>query len=399
MNNFDFNRGLDKIEELSNFLLEYSNNVNITSLYMGSPGEALFLHAYNLIDNRDSQKNRIEININNVIHDIQNDPNPNYTFCSGLAGVVWLLNYLREKKYCQFDDDFFEDIDYILATKALEYLSYGQYDFLHGGGGIIFTLLERPEKNKELLIALTQTLLNIRIQYNGSKTWRYFTYEKEKRNQIHISLGLSHGIPSLMVLLGKLYRANILQEECLIAINESYNFLKQLKNSQQDEKNYAFYPTLLIDNESIKHTSRLGWCYGDLGIGIGLYTCGKNINNKEMMEEAISIYDYYCTKINDPKFGLADCSFCHGTAGVAHLFYRMYLNTTNENYKQAADYWIKILLEMGIHQDGYAGYKYWTKEGWQNKSDLLEGIIGVGLVLATQLGGMTPDWDSCFLLS
>jgi len=100
----------------------------------------------------------------------------------------------------------------------------------------------------------------------------------------------------------------------------------------------------------------------------------------------------------EERYGLIDQSFCHGSSGVAHLFRRMYLNTGIAAFKDAADYWISVLEQMIDHADK-TGFNYFTREGWENRYDLLEGDLGANIVLASYYSNSDPDWDECFLLS
>ena len=97
-----------------------------------------------------------------------------------------------------------------------------------------------------------------------------------------------------------------------------------------------------------------------------------------------------------------DAGLCHGTAGIAHIFNRMFINTGVTDFKEASDYWFEETLKMATFEDGLAGYKVWrTKEmgGWTNEYGFLEGIAGIGLAMISTISNINPDWDECLLLS
>jgi hypothetical protein len=95
-----------------------------------------------------------------------------------------------------------------------------------------------------------------------------------------------------------------------------------------------------------------------------------------------------------------DAGLCHGTAGIGHIFYRMWRNTRMLEFKNAADYWMNETLKMAKFEDGLTGYKTWHgKSGWINSYGLLEGIAGIGLALLTYYYEIEPTWDECLLLS
>jgi hypothetical protein len=100
---------------------------------------------------------------------------------------------------------------------------------------------------------------------------------------------------------------------------------------------------------------------------------------------------------------VSDACLCHGTAGIGHIFYRMWWNTKLPEFKDAADYWFEQTLKMARFEDGLAGFKALEiqdgKSTWINKYGLLEGILGIGLAMLTYYYEMDPVWDECLLLS
>ena len=98
---------------------------------------------------------------------------------------------------------------------------------------------------------------------------------------------------------------------------------------------------------------------------------------------------------------VVDACLCHGTSGIALVFYRMWRNTRLPEFRRATDYWIEQTLKMARFDDGLAGYKTWqgTEKGYQSSQELLEGIAGIGLVLLSYYYDMEPTWDKCLLLS
>ncbi len=385
-----------KIDDIFIYLNSYTHEQK-TSLYVGKAGTILFKTTY-----LDKDKDRdVADDVRELITDISNSSNPNFTFCGGVGGGIWLLNHLCIKNHITLTQSYFDDIDEYFGVIAQKYLEYKNYDFLHGAGGIILNLLARPEKNHALITQLIQQLLSIRINYKGHHVWRFFSYNKEEKDLFQISLGLSHGLPSLMVLLAKCYHAGILKKECLDAISECYSFIQLYRNPNQNKDNYAYFPSKIIEGEQLSYRVRIGWCYGDIGIGSALFTTGRLIDNQEYIDLGIEIYTYYATKPNQAGFGIIDAQFCHGAAGVAHMYHRMYTNTKINAFLSARDYWVNQTMDFANHNDGILGYKSWygEKDGWMTCTGLLEGIAGIGLVLSSISKASDISWDECFLLS
>lgn len=384
-----------KIDEII-LALDHDPKTDQMNLFEGIGGQVLFRYVHGLLKDTEHDYHTEELlnRLTQSTPDLSVNP---YSLANGISGNCWLFQYLQNKQYADLDDDFFDEVDEMLAQEAYNNLMHRKYDFLHGAIGIMFNLLQRPEKNRKALELLTGILLNIRIDYEGNLVWQ-FDSRREFRDALTINLGLAHGLPSIMVMLSKLFKANILRDDCRLALSECYEFISKQKNPCITSEDYSHYPIFVTSGQPNKYNSRLAWCYGDLGIAIAYYTAGKNIQNNNLTQEGIDLFKYYSTYKNDPKLGVKDSSLCHGSAGVMHLFHRMYLNTGLNEFKIASEYWLTVLLKMGFHKDGIAGYKTLHND-WEISSSLLEGVSGVGLVLASYFLGHDPDWDECLLMS
>ena len=144
---------------------------------------------------------------------------------------------------------------------------------------------------------------------------------------------------------------------------------------------------------------RLAWCYGDLGIGMALWQSGKAVDNKGWKEKGLEIL-LQSTKRRDLKESLvSDAGICHGSAGVALIFRRMYLETCIEEFNEATNYWITKTLDFAHFVDGLAGYKTKLASEWKCDYSLLTGISGIGLVLLSYIENNQQKWDEILLLS
>ena len=68
-----------------------------------------------------------------------------YTFCNGIAGIIWGFCHLVEIGIIEsnLENVIGEEIDTFLSESAKENIKKGNYDYLHGGGGPILYLLNR----------------------------------------------------------------------------------------------------------------------------------------------------------------------------------------------------------------------------------------------------------------
>lgn len=126
-------------------------------------------------------------------------------------------------------------------------------------------------------------------------------------------------MPSIIIFLSNCYKQGIEKEKSYYMINEAIRFINTFKLKNE----LSLYPI----NSMTKRPSRLAWCYGDLGIGLSLWTAGKNLGIKSFQEEAYEVFDSLLKGKNAYENNVIDAGICHGTSGVALLFNRFYLET------------------------------------------------------------------------
>jgi lantibiotic biosynthesis protein len=95
-----------------------------------------------------------------------------------------------------------------------------------------------------------------------------------------------------------------------------------------------------------------------------------------------------------------DAGFCHGCAGIAHMYNKLWHSTHQPVFKAACDFWMQRTLDMATYPDGMAGHKKYTgTEGvFESTPALLDGVAGIGLVLLSYLTG-DFSWDYCLMLN
>ena len=162
----------------------------------------------------------------------------------------------------------------------------------------------------------------------------------------------------------------------------------------------SYFPNYIPTNsqKSISK-SRLAWCYGDLGIGMALWKAGKATDNTVWKDRGLEVLLKSTQRQKYEESMIRDTGICHGSAGLAMIFSRMYLETGRDDFKDATNFWISQTLKLSYFQDGLAGYKTFFKDEWICDYSLLTGIFGIGLVLLTCLENDKQTWDEMFLLS
>jgi hypothetical protein len=102
--------------------------------------------------------------------------------------------------------------------------------------------------------------------------------------------------------------------------------------------------------------------------------------------------------------GVRDAGLCHGAAGLAHLFNRMYQATGEARLAAAARFWFERTLDMRRPGRGIAGYSaYHPREkessSWNDDPGLLSGAAGIALSMMSAITPIVPSWDRMLLVS
>jgi hypothetical protein len=104
--------------------------------------------------------------------------------------------------------------------------------------------------------------------------------------------------------------------------------------------------------------------------------------------------------------GVVNANFCHGAAGLAHLYNRMYQATGEPILGRAAVYWLERTL--GFYRLARDAGGSWVLGNWDpgrrerwtwTGVELVEGAAGVALVLLAAATSVEPTWDRMFLAS
>jgi hypothetical protein len=98
--------------------------------------------------------------------------------------------------------------------------------------------------------------------------------------------------------------------------------------------------------------------------------------------------------------GVVDACLCHGSAGLAHLFNRMYQMTAEPALADAARFWVERTVELcsAALPGRDAALTTAERPAW-NGPGLLEGAAGVALALEAASTTAEPVWDQMLLVS
>ena len=389
-----------KVHEIAQILATNLETPDIKNsgigLYTGKLGILLFLAHYAKYFPTKQNHQKLNQCLEECCNNLCNDVIYMHTFCSGLAGAMSSLRLMNENSLIDLDMSEIE-IQYkpimLQQMKIFLHKNPGNYDFMHGALGIALHYKTDPDFIETLVAWLNENA----NRDKGFTKWPSILNDKGK---IGYNIALSHGMSSIILVLSRLYKSGIQQKQIKELVSSTIDYILS------QELNRSIYgccfPSQSTENGDEIYKSRLGWCYGDLGIAVALWQAGKIFNRQDWQDKAVDIM-LFTTQRRDPKDNnIIDAGLCHGSSGVAMIFKYMYNETEDERFAETAQYWTDVTLDLAYHQDGLAGYKKFTLEvtpPWKTSYTLLEGISGIGLNLLSLLDiKQRSKWMELFLL-
>ena len=205
---------------------------------------------------------------------------------------------------------------------------------------------------------------------------------------------MAHGISGVIGFLAECCRLDVQRTRAARLLCGAVEWLLAHKRIEDGGSTFsAFLDTL-------SQSCRSAWCYGDPGVCAALLSAARALDNPTWEREALSIALKDCRRPLEES-NVSDAQVCHGAAGLAHLYGRLYRATGHEELGRAARRWFERTLDMRAPGQGLAGYLSWwsgNKE-WTRDPALLGGAAGIGLSLLAAISETEPLWDRPLLLA
>ena len=207
----------------------------------------------------------------------------------------------------------------------------------------------------------------------------------------YFNLGLAHGIPAVIALMAKMIEAEVEVDRARALLDGTVRWMLTVAPPRAGGRFPSWRGRGADD-----HAARLAWCYGNPGVVVPLFAAARATRNPAWEAEALALARDMAARPFE-SCGVSDMGICHGAAGVAHLFNRMYQATGDEVLGDAARRWIDRLLEMRRPGEEVAGFPFLHRDAgvdtWKADRGMLMGATGVGLVLLAATTDVEPSWD------
>ncbi|HYO14346.1 MAG TPA: lanthionine synthetase C family protein [Thermoanaerobaculia bacterium] len=323
----------------------------------------------------------------------------------GFSGVAWTLEHLRGRLF--EEDEGSEDPGEDVASVLSDFLDRTpwrlDYDLISGLVGYGVYALERTPLpgGAECLRKVVARLSETAERRPEGISWRTTPelirpQDREAYPEGNFNLGVAHGVPGVIGFLGEACAAG-LETEARPLLDGAVAWLLAQKLPPEAGSVFA-YSTAPGHEPS---PARLAWCYGDLGIAASLLLAARAVGQEEWEREALELARA-CAARPPEASGAVDAGICHGTAGISHLFNRLYQATGDPALREAALFWLERTLEHRTPDQGIGGYSMYVPDaqgtmGWHGDAGFLTGTAGVALALLAAATPVEPEWDRVLL--
>jgi hypothetical protein len=372
------------------------------SLARGAPGAAL-LHAYlALAHPNGDHASRSAQYLNTATSAVSRLPLDASLF-SGFTGIAWSKEHLNGLGFEPGPDNSLDEIDDALCSYLATGHGPAHFDLVSGLVGLGVYAAERlPRSRAGDLLSQVVEHLSDRVERSPEGfAWRT---PLELSPAVHrplgpFDLGLAHGVPGVIALLGISCANGVAAEKARTLLEGAVSWLQA---QQLPDAAPCAYPASAGPG-SERAAAGLAWCYGDAGIASALLLVGRCTGVSAWQKEALALARRVAAW--DPESsGVRDAALCHGAVGVAHIFNRLYQATADPAFAVASRAWLERALAHFNPGQGIGGFRVWvpadgTDGAWVDHPGLLEGSAGIGLALLASVSSLEPQWDRAFLLS
>lgn len=327
-------------------------------------------------------------------------------FFAGSAGLGWVARHLLGFN-CVAPPEL-EDLERECRKRviaAIEEDALGDdYDLVNGWVGLGVYLFDcLPDREVRGALSLLVRRIADRVEPGTGSWWTPPDLLAPSHLPLtpagQFNLGVAHGIPAVLWLLARAFALGIDEERCSQLLARSVPWL--LEQRREADAGSVFPAFVAPDFEP--RWCRSAWCYGDPGIASVLYYAARNVGGNSWQEKALAIARSAARRPRKVS-GVADACLCHGAAGLAHLFNRLFQESGDPLFRDAALGWFNDVMDRQVPGTGVAGFSaaYVDADGNRHEEacpGLLEGTAGIALALLAGFSEIPPGWDRMFLLS
>lgn len=376
----------------------------------GLAGELLYLDFIRKVKNSKKTDSLFVKKFEFLLQSFENEDFKNISFSSGIAGVLWMIKKI-DKNGELIDPTSLHALDKFIFDNLSTLKDHNNWDPLHGLVGIGQYFIS--DENGDFYHSANNSILDHlkhlieRPNNTSSLTWavRKEITEFEYPTLIY-DFGIAHGNAGVILYLLNLYKKGFQKGVVKNLVLEAIEFIESYKTT--DAKNLCMYPLTLVEGSigADKFDGKIAWCYGDLCIALIYLKSGIAFGREDFIQRSHNIILHNLKRslsqagvTSNYHIPIIDGTFCHGTAGIAY-FYKLFSSyfkdqSIHSEYKR----WLELTIRLCERhlQKNRLSVPYYSNETFHK--GILNGISGIGLVLASELEESDHYWPECFLLN
>lgn len=307
------------------------------------------------------------------------------TLHDGWAGIAWTTEHLRARGQRSPN----QALDRLLAAHAAGLESFDLVGGLIGVG--VYALERLPSRAGVTLLERVIDSLAVRAERSADGvSWPVAAGSVPLYSQLACAFpGVAHGSAGAIGLLAAACAAGVAAASARPLLDGAVGWLLAQSLPPGSESRFP----RVVAADAAPEPRRASWCHGDPAIALVLLSAARAVGEPGWEAEAIATARAAALVPIDPE---QDASLCHGTAGLAHIYNRMFQLTGDAELGAAGRRYIDRTLELGRG----GGYRFRIGEdSMEARVGLRIGSAGVALALLAAASEVEPAWDRLFLMS
>src|SRR5262249_7468621 len=210
---------------------------------------------------------------------------------AGFTGIAWAMQHVSSL-LAVASDDIGGDIDLALESYLRQSPWNHHYDLIQGLVGLGVYCLERVKSPTAIrcLELIVERLGELAEPCGRGLRWHTGPdllppQQQEQHPQGYYNLGLAHGVPGIIALLGKMHAAGISRDKTSRLLEGAVEWLLQQRLPHPTSSSF---PLVHVPGRQ-PAGCRLAWCYGDAGVAAALLLAARSVEEKSWEQEALGI--------------------------------------------------------------------------------------------------------------
>jgi lantibiotic modifying enzyme len=328
------------------------------------------------------------------------------TLYGGFTGIAWMIEHVQEILGVDGDGNAAVDAALIRMVDAGPW-PFG-HDIIAGLAGIgVYALARAQRPGGEALLGRVVARLDAMSENDASGAWFYTPPERLSGVVLAAlphgcrDLGVAHGAAGVAAVLARAHATGKVGERAGALARDAVRWLLDQRLAPDED---SCFPARRVPGRPAAPT-RSAWCYGDPGVAVAVLGTAQRLDEPAWAEAAL-VGARKAAVRPDAAAGVVDAGICHGAAGLAHLFQRLFRATGEALFHDAAHAWLERTLALREPGAGIAGFRTWGRApgagdgaelSWYEDPGLLSGATGIALALLAAVSPVEPAWDRLFV--